>query len=185
MKYACPDISDEHLIEFKESLEIIKIDRKGFVFKEQKPQRAIYFLVSGLVRSYYIHRKGEEKNAWFIQENEFVTDYPCFLDEKISNYSFQCLEDCVLVRLPKEAILKAYKDFPTIDRYGRIIAEGIIKMMQLRIESLLFLTAKQRYEYVLNQESNLVNRISITALASYLGVERQTLTRIRKDIIHG
>jgi len=55
--------------------------------------------------------------------------------------------------------------------------------MQERIESLLFLTAKQRYEYVLNQENNLVNRISVAALASYLGIERQTLTRIRKDII--
>lgn len=182
MKSVCPEISEEHLIEFQKSLEVVRFKKKDFVFKEQELQNAIYFVIKGLVRSYYVNSKGDEKNAWFIQESEFITDYPSFLEDKTSNYSFQCLENCVMVKLPKAAIMQAYRDFPSIDKYGRLIAEEIIKMMQRRIESLLFLTAQQRYAYVLQQEKNLVNRISVTALSSYLGIERQTLTRLRKSI---
>lgn len=184
MKSFCPEILDEHLVEFKKSLEIINKKKKDYIFKEQEVHNAIYFVISGLVRSCYLNDKGDEKNAWFIQENDFVTDYPCFLESTSSHYTFQCLEDCVLVKLPKEAILTAYNTFPSIDKYGRLIAEEIIKMMQYRIESLLFLSAKERYLQVLNNERNLVNRVSVAALSSYLGIERQTLTRIRKEIMN-
>lgn len=184
MKSVCPEIIDEHLVEFKKSLEIIEKKKKDYVFKEKEVQNAIYFVISGLVRSYYENDNGDEKNAWFIQENDFVTDYPCFLESTCSQYSFQCMEDCIFVKLPKDSILKAYKNFPSIDKYGRLIAEEIIKMMQNRIESLLFLSSKERYVQVLLKEKNLVNRISVTALSSYLGIERQTLTRIRKEIMN-
>lgn len=184
MKSVCPEIIDEHLTEFKKSLKVKAIKKRDFIFYEQEKQNAVYYVISGLVRSYYINKNGDEKNAWFIQENEFVTDYPCFLDATNSNYTFQCIEDSIVVEIPKESILTAYKKFPSIDKYGRLIAEEIIKMMQYRIESLLFLSAKERYKQFLNQESDLVHRISVTALASYLGIERQTLTRIRKEILH-
>lgn len=182
MKGVCSEISDEHLIEFEKTLEIKKFRKKDVIFYKDEIQNAVYYVTSGLVRSYYINHNGDEKNAWFIQENEFATDYPCFLNSTSSNYIFQCLEDSVVVKIPKESILTAYKTHPSIDKYGRLIAEEIIKMMQYRIESLLFLSAKERYRQFLDKESDLLSRISLTALASYLGIERQTLTRIRKEL---
>jgi len=182
MKAICPAIEDKHLIEFKKSLEVKNFAKGAHIFKEHKKHNAVLFVISGLVRSYYINDKGDEKNAWFIQENEFVTDYPSFLNSTNSRYAFESLENTICILIPKHAINRAYQSFPSIDKYGRLIAEEIIKMMQCRIESLLFLSAKERYIEVLNSEKKLVNRISVTHLASYLGIERQSLTRIRKEL---
>lgn len=184
MKHTCPLIEDRHLIQFKEALRIRHFGKNEEVYSHGEHHDTIFFVTQGLVRSYYLNTKGEEKNAWFIKEYEFITDYPCFLSGRKSNYTFQCMEDTKGVELPKEAIYEAYGAYSSIEKYGRLIAEEVVKMMQTRIEDLLFLSAKERYQKVLAYENDLVNRISVSHLASYLGIERQSLTRIRKEILH-
>ncbi|MDA9774652.1 Crp/Fnr family transcriptional regulator [Saprospiraceae bacterium] len=182
MKTICPEIEDRHLVKFKETLSIRYFKKGDEVFTLNQSHNAIIFVTSGLVRSYYIDAKGQEKNAWFIKEYEFLTDYPCFLSKTKSRYAFQCQEDVSCVVLPQKAIYEAYSEFSSIEKYGRLIAEEVVKMMQARIEDLSFLSAKERYKKVLKLEGDLVNRISIGQLASYIGIERQSLTRIRKEL---
>jgi CRP/FNR family transcriptional regulator len=136
-----------------------------------------------LVQCYYIDQKGEEKTAWFIDENGFATDYPCFLEGKKSYYAFQCLEPVVSVWLPREAIYSNYEKYPAIQKYGRLIAEEILKVQQSRIESFLFKSSKERYIEFLERYDSMSHRISQKHMASFIGIERQSLTRIRKDIL--
>jgi CRP/FNR family transcriptional regulator len=184
MKIMCPSIEDTHLEEFKSSLTIKTFNKGEYVFQVNEKHEFILFITTGLVRAFYRNEKGDEKNAWFVKENEFITDYPSFLQSCPSNYAFQCLENTTAVLLSKKAIIEAYQNFTTIDNYGRKIAEEVVKMMQMRIESLLFLSATDRYKEFLKTEINLSKRISLSQLASYLGIERQTLTRIRKELLH-
>ena len=184
MQHMCPLIKDEHLIRFKEALIVKHFSKNDEVFSLNQQHNSIVFITTGLVRSYYINSKGEEKNSWFIKEYEFVTDYPCFLTGSPSSYTFQCLEETTGVILPKQAIYQAYEEHGSIDKYGRLIAEEVVKMMQARIEDLLFLPAKERYQKILENESDLVKRISVSQLSSYVGIERQSLTRIRKEILN-
>lgn len=183
MKHTCPLIEDQQLVRFREALQVRHFGKNEEVYRVQEHHNTIIFITQGLVRSYYLNAKGEEKNAWFIKEFEFITDYPSFLSGSKSSYTFQCLEDTTGVELPKEAIYEAYYAFSSIEKYGRLIAEEVVKMMQTRIEDLLFLSAKERYQKVLEHENELVNRISVSHLASYLCIERQSLTRIRKEIL--
>jgi CRP-like cAMP-binding protein len=76
----------------------------------------------------------------------------------------------------------AYKTFPKFEKYGRLITEEILKMQQHRIESFIFQTAEERYLDFIKQNPDLYNRISLSHLCSYLGIERQTLTRIRQKL---
>ncbi len=69
-----------------------------------------------------------------------------------------------------------------MERYGRLVAEEVLKIQQKRIESFLFETAEDRYIKFINEDPDLFNRVSISHLCSYLGIERQTLTRIRKKL---
>jgi len=142
----------------------------------------VVFLSQGLVRAFYLTDKGDEKTSWFIGENEFITDYPSFLTESPSQYFFETLEPCITVFLPKKAIDKGYETYPSLQKYGRLVAEYIIGVQQERIESLLFKSAKQRYIEFLKSPQNLINRVSQKHLASFIGIERQSLTRIRKQL---
>ena len=67
--------------------------------------------------------------------------------------------------------------------YGRLIAEHVLTVQTDRVESFLFENAEQRYLNFIDKNPDIINRISLTHLASYLGIERQSLSRIRKKIV--
>lgn len=182
MKVVCPQIKDEHLEAFSTKVQVKHLSKKQTIFKYGAIQRHVVYVVEGLAKAYYIDKNGEEKTSWFIKENEFATDYPSYLVQSPSNYIFETLEDSILVYLPKDAIEKAYEAFPPVQKYGRLIAEEILKIQQGRIESFLFKTAKERYLDFIECYPNLAQRVSIRDLASFIGIERQSLTRIRKQI---
>jgi hypothetical protein len=78
----------------------------------------------------------------------------------------------------------AFAKFPVLEKYGRLIAQEILKDQQKRIESFLFENAEQRYINFVKENPNLNNRVSISYLSTYLGIERPSLSRIRKKISH-
>jgi CRP-like cAMP-binding protein len=114
MKIMCPSIEDTHLEEFKSSLTIKTFNKGEYVFQVNEKHEFILFITTGLVRAYYMNQKGDEKNAWFVKENEFITDYPSFLQSCPSNYAFQCLENTTAVLLSKKAIIEAYCSLPKL-----------------------------------------------------------------------
>ncbi len=178
----CPEISDAELKAFESGLVVTHFKNKELVFEKEKPHEQILYIVSGLVRSFYIDDKGSEISAYFIKELDFVSDYPAFLNDSKSNYFFQTLEATTVVALPKSLILKAYETSPKFEKFGRLIAEEAVKFLQGRMDSFLFKTATERYLEFIDKENGLFNRLSVEHIATYLGIERQSLTRIRKKL---
>ncbi|MAO17051.1 MAG: cAMP-binding protein, partial [Muricauda sp.] len=145
-------------------------------------QKEVGFVCKGLLRRYYVNEKGNKITTGFINENNYATDYPAFIRQKPSKYFIECLEPSVIIKLPYDKIQEGYRKFKTSERYGRLIAEYVLTVQTDRVESLLFETAEERYLNFIDQNPDLVNRISLTHLATYLGIERQSLSRIRSKI---
>lgn len=183
MKNTCSELKDEHLQDFARTLYAKKYSGKIEIFGLNAYHDTIGFITKGLARAYYITPKGDEKTVNFIKENEFLTDYAAFLSGKQSRYIFETLLPSIIVFLPKAAIYASYEKHPVIQKYGRLIAESIIQKTQKQMESLLFLSAKERYLEFLKDNGELVNKISIRDMASLIGIERQSLTRIRKQLL--
>lgn len=118
----------------------------------------------------------------FVKENEWATDYPSLLMHRPSRYNFQCLEPTTIITVPYAHIQQGYDRFAGFERNGRLIAEEVLKAQQQRIESFQFDNAEQRYLDFVKHNPSLFNRISLTHLSSYLGIERPSLSRIRKKI---
>ena len=178
----CPEVINQELNSFSENLSIVSFKKKQPFIESEQIQKSIGFIVSGLIRSYYVDKNGNEKTVRFYAENDYATHYTAFITQQPSKYTFECLEQTTLVLLNYEHMQEAYKKFPSFERYGRLVAEEILKMQQNRIESFIFQTAEERYLDFIKQHPDLFNRISLSHLCSYLGVERQTLTRIRQKL---
>lgn len=178
----CTDISEEELHTFSTFLQEKHFKKNDCIINANQIQKEIGFVTQGLVRSFFIDKYGNEKTMRFHFENTFVTHYVAFITQQPSKYSFVCLEPTSIVTLSYKNMHLAYNTLPAIQKYGRLMAEEILKMQQYRIESFLFLTAEERYLDFVKQNPQLFNRISLTHLSSYLGIERQTLTRIRQKI---
>ena len=180
----CPNLTDVELAEFGSTLTSAALKKKALFLRSGKIQKAIGFIAEGLVRSYFIDQDGNEITVGFYAEGDYATHYPAFITQQPSRYSIQCLEPTTMVHLSFEDIQRMYQQWPGFERYGRLVAEEILKRQQARIESFIFQTAEERYLDFIEQHPTLFNRISLSHLCSYLGIERQTLTRIRQKLAH-
>lgn len=185
VKALCPKVSDEELAYFKSGLKITRLLPKHFYIHANTVQQEIGFVCQGLLRAFYVDERGNEITVNFVRENRYATHYSAFVSRMPSKYSFQCVEPTILVSLSYDHIQVGYERYPNVERYGRLVAEAVLKMQQKRIEGFLFETAEQRYLDFIQENPDLFNRVSLGHLSSFLGIERQTLTRIRKKLVKG
>lgn len=178
----CPKVIEEELQYFKSGSTITQLQAKHFYIHANSIQHEIGFVFQGLLRSFYVDEKGNEITVNFVREGRYATDYTAFITRTPSKYYFQCIEPTILVNLSYNHIQAGYDKYPNINRYGRLVAEEVLKFQQKRIESFLFDNAETRYLDFVRENPDLFNRVSLSDLSSYLGIERQSLTRIRKKL---
>ena len=145
-------------------------------------QKGVGVVISGLMRGYYVNEKGEEITVRFVREGGYATHYSALLTGQPSRYRFYCLENSLIYELSYADMLKGYAQFPEIERYGRLVAEGVLIEQQTRIERFQFFNAEERYKAFIAENPSLFNRISLSHLATYLGLQRPSLSRIRRNL---
>ncbi|GMN06300.1 Crp/Fnr family transcriptional regulator [Croceitalea sp. MTPC5] len=159
-----------------------KYDKKEFLFESGEVQKEIGYVCQGLLRKYYVNENGSKITTGFIRENWYATDYPSFLRQTPSKYFIECLEPSIIIKMPYEKLQEAYRNHKDSEMYGRLMAEKVLTRETDRVESFLFENAEERYLNFIAQNKDIINRISLSHLASYLGIERQSLSRIRNKI---
>lgn len=184
LKSFCPALTEHELHLFGSKLSFHELKKKDFFTEAGEVQKAIGFIAQGLVRSFYVDSLGNEITVGFYSEGDYATHYHSFLTRTPSSYTIQCLEPTVMACLSYEDLQWAYQQSTGFERYGRLVAEEILKRQQARIESFIFQTSEQRYLTFIEKYPGLFNRVSLSHLCSYLGIERQTLTRIRQKLAH-
>ena len=185
IKAICPQVTEDELNYIESGLSIIELKPRQIYIHASNIQKEIGFVFSGLLRGYYVDNKGNQITVKFVREYEFATHFPAFISQTPSMYSFQTIEPTVIVNISYKHIQEGYQRYPIMERYGRLVAEEVLKIQQKRIESFLFETAEQRYLDFIQENPDLFNRVSLSHLSSFLGMERQTLTRIRQKLAKG
>ena len=178
----CPEMTAAELQFIETQITISEYKSKDFYLKTGNVQASLGFVYSGLMRAFCLDQKGNEITVGFVKENEYATHYSSYIRQTPSNYDFQCLEPCLVVNLPYTVMQEGYLKYKNIERYGRLVTEEVLYMQQKRIESFLFQQAEERYLDFIQANPNLFNRVSLSYLSSYLGIERQSLSRIRKKL---
>jgi CRP/FNR family transcriptional regulator len=185
VKSLCPKVTKAELDYLESGFNVTELKSKHFYIHANTIQKEIGFVYSGLLRAFYVDKDGNEISVNFIREGRYATHYSALITQTLCKYYFQCIEPSIIINLPYKHIQEGYNKFPILERYGRLVAEEVLKMQQRRIESFLFDNAETRYLDFIKENHDLFNRVSISYLSSYLGIERQTLTRIRKKLAHG
>lgn len=179
----CPKVTEAELEYLKSGLSVAELKPKHFYIHANTIQEEIGFVYRGLLRTFFVDSKGHEITVNFVRENRYATHYTAFISRTPAKYHFQCLEPTIIVNLSYNHIQEGYERFPNIERYGRLVAEAVLKFQQKRIEGFLFETAEERYLDFIKDNPDLFSRVTVSHLSSYLGIERQTLTRIRQKLI--
>ncbi len=158
IRVICPLVTDAELERFASKLSFRELRKKELFVQAGKTRKAIGFITAGLIRSFYVDNDGIERTIGFYHEGDYATHYPAFITQKPSNYSIQCLEPTSMVLLAFTDMQDIYRELPGFERYGRLVAEEILKRQQARIESFVFQTAEERYLDFIGQHADLFNR---------------------------
>ncbi len=183
LKKTCPELILAEFEQFSTQLTISELDKNEIYIEQGKVQKQGGFVIKGLIREFYTDELGNEKTMNFVSENEYAFNYPTYMEKEPSPFSYQCLEPTTIINFPINHIQQTYQELPIFEQYGRLRSEKRAKKQRKRLKDLLSKTAEQRYIDFIEENPALFQRITISHLASYLGVERQTLTKIRKQII--
>lgn len=165
----------EHLYQHLKTRELSK---KGILLKAGHICRNIYFIEKGLLRCFY-HKSDVEVSSWFMKEDDFIISIESFYQQRESYESIQALEDSVLYYLSYNELQFAYRNFPEFNFIGRILTEKYHELWAQQLYALRMQTAHERYQWLLTNHAELVLRVPGKYIASYLGIEETTLSKIK------
>ncbi len=141
--------------------------------------REVGYITAGLVR-YYINHEGDALINGFGAEREFVCDYPSFLVAQPSQNNIEVLEPTEMLTISFDQLQQLYRDLTHGERFGRLVAESLFVQAADQLTSFYRDSPAQRYQRFLNQFPQLATRIPQYYIASYVGVQPQSLSRIRR-----
>jgi CRP-like cAMP-binding protein len=140
--------------------------------------KTIYFINKGVARIYY-YKDGIDITEGFYFENNIIARVESLFTGKPSRKAIQILEDAEIVAIDANALFKLYDKFPEIERLFRKIFEAGHVDTVNRIEGIQFHTAEERYKALLNEANDVLKKVPLKYVASYLGITQVSLSRIR------
>lgn len=147
--------------------------------------RHVGFMLKGMFRVYYTDPKTEqEHNLYFVAEHTFLTSLKSLLTQTTCPYLIEALEDTELLVIEHDRLRELYQQSHGWERFGRLLAEHYFLINQTRSESLLTQSAEERYTDLLTRQPDILNRVSLGHIASYLGIKGPSLSRIRAQVAH-
>lgn len=162
-------------------LKIKTFEKKEYVLREGQICKNNFFILNGLVRSFYRNNKGIEKITLFALENWWVTNMESFINQTPSHSSIQALEKTKVVFINKKELEKLYISIPKLERLFRIITENMLIAIQRRSDIYLQMKSKERYDNLIQHFPDFAQRVPQYMIASYLEITPEYLSELRKN----
>jgi len=143
------------------------------------------FVLSGSLKTFYIDSEGQEHIVMFAVENWWTADLGSFISQSPADFNVQCLENSMLAQIRFEDLQQLYLDIPKLERFFRIIIEKAFVSSQKRVIHNFSLPAKERYLKFREQYPEIEQRVPQYMIASYLGITKEFLSKIRNQLIMG
>lgn len=175
-------LTDEEFDFCKTLFQPKKIRKKQYLLQDGDVCKYTAFVEKGILRSYTIDQKGSEHILQFALEGWWLGDLYSFFTGLPSNYNMDALEDSELLLINKPNWDILLERVPKLERFFRILIQNNLIATQRRLIGSFSETAEKKYENLMTSFSDCFQRVPQHMIASYLGITRETLSRIRNNI---
>jgi CRP-like cAMP-binding protein len=173
------EITEEELAAFSGKFGSKTTKRGEILLEAGHICKHIYFVNKGCLRVYLVDDHGRESTRFLVPEGRFGTAFPSFILQELSQAWIQSVE-------PSEILYLTYRDFrsladimPRWEKLYCIILENDYIASIKRIESLITMSAKDRYAMLMKNNPELIQRLPSKIIADYLGMSQETLSRLK------
>jgi CRP-like cAMP-binding protein len=177
--FGLSDADFDVLVSYCEPMQFKKGD---VVMRAGEKQSFIYFIVKGIIRNYVLSQEGEIKTYGFRVENMLITGYGLhnYKNEYRAKVNIECLEDCMLIKIPMQALKFMEEHSKEAHKVGRYLAEThIIELVEFIID-IDTLPILERYNNLEKTFPNLHQRVPQHIIASYLRITPVHLSNVKK-----
>jgi CRP-like cAMP-binding protein len=172
-------LSENEWNDFSEKLTIKTFAKGHFLIQAGQTENHVYFINSGATRNYF-SREDKEYTVDFHFSGEFVTAYYSLITREPSTINIELLESSEVVTIAYKDLQEFYNRHHHGERIGRLIAEyQYVKRLRKEMD-LLALRAEERYAQLMQRNPSLIQTLSVKHVSSYLGIQPESLSRIRK-----
>jgi CRP-like cAMP-binding protein len=174
-------LTENEAADFVDAFTEAKIKKRQFIVQPNFTTQYRHFIVQGAFRAYVVGDEGSDHTISFAIEDWWITDYNSYIYQQPATMFVVALEDSTILRIPfekEQELKKANHKFETI---FRIMAERGLAFQQRRMISNLTHSAEERYDDFLAKYPHIVQRLPQYALASYLGMTTEFLSKIRNN----
>lgn len=159
-----------------------EVKKNELIMRSGEVPKCTVFVLQGCLRQYIVSEKGDEHIVYFAEERHFISDLPAMGSGTISNYNLQATEKSQLLIANVSNWELIFKQFPW---WAHAFMKGQQKWtakMQEQIVASISETAESKYLKLVKTRPSLFQRVPQHYIASFLGINPETLSRIRKKI---
>lgn len=175
--YKLPEKSKSDL---KACITEVAYPKGQLLFKADKVETDVYFIKKGIVRA-YINTVDNQVTFWFGREGDAVLSMKSYVANMKAYEDIELLENCELYRVKTRLLRDLFETDLYLANWGRKLAEQELIKTEERLISMQFKTARERYQELMNEHPDLLQRVKLGLLASYLGITQVSLSRIRAE----
>lgn len=177
------DLSEQEISILSEHVKIRDYLKGQFIVQQGDVCKYETYVISGCAKTFFIDQEGNEHVVMFAIENWWTADLGSFLTQQPADYNVQCLEKTKVAQFSLESLELLYAQIPKLERFFRIIIQNAFVASQKRVVRNLSLPAKERYLIFRKQYPDIEQRVPQYLIASYLGITKQFLSKIRAELI--
>ena len=178
LRYAMPETSLERL---RECLSEVSYPKGFRVLEINKVEKDIFFIKQGIVRAYTLV-DGKEITFWIGKEGATLVSMKGYVCDEPGYETMELMEDSVLYVLERKKLQALFLEDLHIANWGRRYAEMEMMATEERLISMLSAIASERYRKLMENEPDLLQRLPLGSIATYLGITQASLSRIRAKV---
>jgi CRP-like cAMP-binding protein len=161
-----------------------KLRKHAFLVQEGEPVKYEYFVVKGCLKAFVTDPKTENDFVfYFAVEDWWIADREAFFSQSKATICIDCLEDCELLGITLENRTKLAAEMHKFEHFLAVKSNAGYISLQKRLQMMIMGSAQERYERFMLQYPLLLQRIPKSLIASYLGVSRETLSRLKRSMV--
>ncbi len=172
-------LNDEELKLMASVTIVKKLRKRQYLLQEGDISCYNCFIVKGCLRMYRISKDGSEHILRFAVENWWIGDYESYNTGQPTKNNIDALEDSELLLIKKENLNALFQAIPKLQIFKERLEAKNFDVSQNRILSNISETAEEKYNNFIKSYPQIYNRVPLHMIASYLGVSRETLSRVR------
>jgi len=182
LKISLCDISEFDPKELEEIVNLFKprsVKKNTILLHEGNVCKEFYYVVRGSIRTYFIDMNGHEKTRYIFFDKQLGTTLSSFISQNPSIEFIEALEDTELLAISHRDFYQLNNKMKSWKIFYQKILERAYMFQNKKIEALVTLTVQQRYEQLLRDNPDFLQRFSNKVLASYLDMREETLSRLK------